>query len=295
MRWLTLVLFAACGGGAQRPAPGPTLEADPPRTMPAMPVRFETEFAVPTSAPRGEPIKIAAFTPAVGMRRTRTVDKRFDVDQDLGDGNIFEQRTTTRFVLREEVLAAADTTIQKLQVEADVATEHLELRGTPHDQTLLEGSYLVRPGADPRRGLTVTRPAGMDVGTREQEELSYLYADEVGVPYAITVLLATKPLRFGESVKLTTDELKQVGAETDVTLSLIALDGSIATFQFTATASTPYALGDKDDIENIGTKATVAIEITTGRMVRADLLDLRVVEKKSVRRSQRAMKLEYTR
>ena len=290
-RWLVLWFVVACGGSSAT-TPGPTLEADNPATMPAAPVSFDTEFAIPVSRPTGDPIKVAAFTPVPGLRRTRTIDKLFTVDEDLGQGKVFQQRTTTRFVLREEILAARDTTIEKLQVAADTAEERVELRGTPHQQQLLDGTYVVAPGT---RALTVTRQAGTDVGSREVEELSYIYEDQVGVPFGLSVILATKQLRFGESTKLTVDDLKTLEAETDITLSLIALDGGIATYQFLSTTSEPYGLGEPGDRENIGTKASVAVEIATGRVLRADLLNLRVVETKSIKRSQRTMKLEYPR
>jgi len=290
-RWLAVALVAACGG-SPKPAPSPSLEPDPPAVMPPLPASFETEFAIPKSTPSGDPIKVAAFVPAPGLHRTRTIDKLFTVDEDLDEGEVFRQRTTTRFMLREEILAAVDTTIQKLQVTADTAEERVELRGTPHQQQLLDGTYVVAPGV---RALTVTRQAGTHVGSREVEELSDLYADEIGVPYAVSAVLATKSLRFGEAIDLSDDDLRMLHAETDITLSLVALDGDIATFQFLSTISGPYALGDKDDIENVGTKATVAVERSTGRVIRTDLLDLRVVGQKSQKRSQRTMKLDYVR
>ena len=143
--------------------------------------------------------------------------------------------------------------------------------------------------------LTVTRQAGTDVGAREVDELTDLYADEIGVPYGLNVVLATRSLRFGEAIALSDDELRMLRVETDITLSLVALDGNIATFQLLSKTSGPYPFGDKDDVENVGTKTAVAVEISTGRVIRTDLLDLRVVENKALRRSQRTMKLEYSR
>ncbi len=291
-RVVLALLLAGCGGSSHPPAaPAPTSEspADAATSDLTLPT-ISDEFKPPVSKPSGDPFTLKRFTPAIGLRRTRAIDHSFDVDDDLGDKH-FKQHTATTFVLREEV-AVVDTsgTITQLRVTADTAEEHIELDGTPHDTTLLSGTYVVGPGG------TGAHPDGSQVYSREQEELAGIYAGEVGANDVIASLLLPKPLRVGETIKLDDADKQRIGgAESDVFLTLVSTNLGVATYQFTSTFAAPYALGSEGDVENVGVKSVVTFDIATGRLLRLDSQDRRVVTGKrgSVRASHHVTRFEY--
>jgi hypothetical protein len=295
MRWTLVALFATACGGSPKPA-GPTLDPDPPPPPPKeMPSDFAKLFSPPSGPPAGDPIKVAPFAPKIGMKRVRTIDVTFTVDEELGEGKRFEQRSEKRFVLREEITQAASETVSGLLVAADTAEERIELNGKPHAQKLLDGSYTV---AVKDQRLVAGRPAGADVGSRELEELDAIYSGELGQPDPIKTLLAKKTLRLGETIPLTDEDKQLLGVTGAFTMSLVALDGPVATFHFISTTiGRPYDLGSEGDKENVGLRLALAVDVTNGNWVRVDTLSLSVVEGKSRanRRSHRSVKFDYPR
>jgi hypothetical protein len=295
------VAIGGCGGPSKTPELAPLdreTPEPPPEPPPATPLT--DDFAALPSAPTGEPVAIAAFVPDIGMTRKRVLDSTYEIDL-TEDGKLTRrQTTTTRMEMSEEITGVSDGAITRMMVTADVAKEHIVLGGTPHDQTLLWGTYeLVPEGSSPHGGLGVRRKNLGEVLGREQEELSYLYSGEVGRKDSLAALLAHKPLRRGETAVLTDADKKVMfppdGVSSDISMTLVSADGGVAVIEFNSTLVAPYAFSKDGAKETVGNKMRIAVEISTGRVLRFDHLELRKVDgsEPEVKRSLRSTTFRY--
>jgi hypothetical protein len=248
-------------------------ETTPAKTDPSTivwPV-FPTIGAVPPSHPTGDPITIPSPLVKVGDKHNRLIAGTFEQHY-VHDKDTRYQLTKRDFDLDVEVLAVDANHASRLEVDANKANEWIALADapttTPRQSTpLLQGTYTVAADSG-RDGVKVTRGPGMDVYSRETEELGGLFADELGAPDTTLVFLRAKRLRLGEVVPLTDADKKTLGGE-DLTgtfsIGVIAADPKTVTYQMDIDATgTNGTVGDKPSIRM---RATIKFERATGYLM----------------------------
>jgi hypothetical protein len=274
MRWVVaLVMIAACKRGAEpttTPLPALDVSRDaggpappPPAARELLGLQFEPLDGPPTSAPSGAPIQLKFVAATVGTTRTRTHSHIALYQTTQTDGTIGRlQETQIAFVLREEVLAVANNRVKRMGVAVDRAEELIVLDGKRHTQRLLDGTYTVDVGGLYPKDMTISA-AGRRTGTREDEELSQLISMDAASTTPFHELVWLHPLRVGEAVLLTRDEMKALlageSSPGEITFSLRRLEHGDATYQL----DTRF----EHDGEQRVVRQRYTVRVTTGQVV----------------------------
>jgi hypothetical protein len=229
---------------------------------------FPTIGAVPTSHPTGDPITIPSPVVKVGDKHNRLIAGTFEQHY-VHDKDTRYQLTKRDFDLDVAVLAVDNNHPSRLEVDANKANEWIALADvpttTPRQSTpLLQGTYTVTADSG-RDGVKVTRGPGMDVYSRETEELGGLFGDELGAPDTTLVFLRAKRLRLGEVVALTDADKKTLGGgdlSGTFSIALITADPKTVIYQMDIDAT--GGLGTLSEKASIRMRATIKFERATG-------------------------------
>jgi hypothetical protein len=250
MRWVVVFfVVAACKRGADTStAPRPSLDipqdaAAGPSTPKPPPTEtlglvFEAIDGPPVSAPVGAAVQLKFVPAAVGAKRTRThihVSLHHYLDHETKLDRLQEKQIT--FVMREEVQSVANNRVKRMGITVDQADELLVINGERHQMPLLQGVYTIDIGGQLPRDMKM-RAVGRRMGTREEEELSMLMSGDAASTTPFHELVWQHPLRVGEAVVLTSDEMKtllgDVVSPAVITYSLRKVEDGDATYQLDA-------------------------------------------------------------
>jgi hypothetical protein len=246
MRWgAALVMLAACKrGGEPTTTPLPELDVSPDAGNPVPPppaprellgLQFEPFDVPPASAPSGAPVQVKFVAAKVGATRTRSQTQIALFQSTQPDGTVGRlQETQITFVLREEVQAVSNNRVKRIGIAVEQADEVIVLAGKRHTQRLLDGTYTVDVGGLYPKDMKISAP-GRRTGTREDEELSQLISMDAASTTPFHELVWLHPLRVGEAVVLTRDEMKALlageSSPGEITFSLRKLQQGDATYQ----------------------------------------------------------------
>lgn len=149
------------------------------------------------------------------------------------------QDSLTTFVLNERIDAVVSGRVPRMQIAVERAEEVLILGGRRIVQPLLRGTYDV----ELKGGKVTASQTGWHPGSREVEELSFLFHLDSSSPTPFHSLLATRRLRLGESVVLNSNEVKALlegePAPGPILFSLVDVSAGVATYQLNLNAKSP--------------------------------------------------------
>lgn len=256
------------GAETEATPPAPAAPTDPSKIV--WPV-YPTIGAVPTSHPTGDPITLTSPIVKVGDKHNRLIAGTFEQHY-IHDKDTRYQLTKRDFDLDVKVIAVDNNHASRIEVDANKANEWIALADapttTPRQSTpLLQGTYTVAADSG-RDGVKVTRGPGMDVYSRESEELGGLFGDELGAPDTTLVFLRAKRLRLGEVVALSEADKKTLGGDQllgTFTLAVTAADAKTVTYQMDIEAT--GAPGSMSEKATIRMRATIKFERTSGLLL----------------------------
>jgi len=226
--------------------------------------------AVPTSHPTGDPITVPSPLVKVGDKHNRVIASTFEQHY-FHDKTTRYQLTKRDFDLDVKVLAVEHDHASRIEVDANKANESVALADAPtttprQNLSLLQGTYTVTADSG-RDGVKVTRGLGVEVYSREIEELGGIFGNELGAPDTTLVFLRSKRLRLGEVVALSDADKKTLGGDQLIgtfDLAVIAADAKTVTYQMDVEATAPGLMSEKATIRM---RATIAFERTSGRVL----------------------------
>jgi hypothetical protein len=256
------------GAETETTPPAPAAPTDPSKIV--WPV-YPTIGAVPTSHPTGDPITLTSPIVKVGDKHNRLIAGTFEQHY-IHDKDTRYQLTKRDFDLDVKVIAVDNNHASRIEVDANKANEWIALADapttTPRQSTpLLQGTYTVAADSG-RDGVKVTRGPGMDVYSRESEELGGLFGGELSAPDTTLVFLRAKRLRLGEVVALSEADKKTLGGDQllgTFTLAVIAADAKTVTYQMDIEAT--GAPGSMSEKATIRMRATIKFERTSGLLL----------------------------
>lgn len=215
--------------------------------------------------PRAAPVTITVVPPKAGDVRVRTVETSALAEEE------YRTRTRTSFraeyELREEVLAVerANRIVRVTVVRADENVEVGDERSGGPD---LHGPYRVTvhaPGHEP--AVTVTLDDGSEAPFSEAKKLAELFELEGGAPHELVDIVMKRPLRAGESVRMTkVPSFLHSGADgvlDDVLVTLANVDSDLATY----TADVTIDHAEARYTRRVTARHTITLDVVTGRVL----------------------------